>query len=120
MLLVQSQAYRQQYGFNLNPARIPREAGGGPSAMRARPDEVYASRRAPAMRAESCNCNFQVNEVVSTLEHKTKDVLVLLDACFSGNVESAPKMYAIRTATARLPIPSFASMCRPPWQETKP
>ena len=28
--------------------------------MRARPDEVYASRRAPAMRAESCNCNFQV------------------------------------------------------------
>ncbi len=100
--------------------RIPREAGGGPSAMRARPDEVYASRRAPAMRAESCNCNFQVNEVVSTLEHKTKDVLVLLDACFSGNVESAPKMYAIRTATARLPIPSFASMCRPPWQETKP
>ena len=29
--------------------------------MRARPDEVYTSRRAPAMRAESCNCNFQVN-----------------------------------------------------------
>ena len=29
--------------------------------MRARPDEVYAYRRAPAMRAESCNCNFQVN-----------------------------------------------------------
>jgi len=28
--------------------------------MRARPDEVYASRRAPAMRAESCNCDFQV------------------------------------------------------------
>ena len=28
--------------------------------MRDRPDEVYASRRAPAMRAESCNCNFQV------------------------------------------------------------
>jgi len=65
-------------GINLNPAvqasfhrknqgtvlfcGIPREAGGGPSAMRDRPDEVYASRRAPAMRAESCNCNFQVNE----------------------------------------------------------
>ena len=29
--------------------------------MRARPDEVYASRRAPAVRAESCNCNFQAN-----------------------------------------------------------
>ncbi len=28
--------------------------------MRDRPDEVYASRRAPALRAESCNCNFQV------------------------------------------------------------
>ena len=28
--------------------------------MSDRPDEVYASRRAPAMRAESCNCNFQV------------------------------------------------------------
>ena len=42
--------------------RIPRWSGGGPSAMRARPDEVYASRRAPAMRAGSCNCNFQVKE----------------------------------------------------------
>jgi len=58
-----SQAYRRQYGFNLNPARIPREAGGGPSAMRARPDEVYASRRAPAMRAESCSSNFQANSI---------------------------------------------------------
>ena len=47
--------------FNLNPARIPREAGRGPSAMRARPEEVYASRRAPAMWAESCSCNFQAN-----------------------------------------------------------
>jgi hypothetical protein len=27
--------------------------------MRARPEEVYASRRAPAMRVENCNCNFQ-------------------------------------------------------------
>ena len=36
----------------------------------------------------------RLNEVVTTLERKTKDVLVLLDACFSGNVESAPKMYA--------------------------
>ncbi len=33
--------------------------------MRDRPDEVYASRRASAMRAESCNCNFQVNEAGS-------------------------------------------------------
>ncbi|MEI7482885.1 MAG: caspase family protein [Elusimicrobiota bacterium] len=37
----------------------------------------------------------RLNEVVSALEHKTKDVLVLLDACFSGNVESAPKMYVM-------------------------
>ena len=36
----------------------------------------------------------RLNEIVSTLESKTKDVLVLLDACFSGNVKSAPKMYA--------------------------
>ncbi len=28
--------------------------------MRARPDEAYTSRRAPAVRAESCSCNFQV------------------------------------------------------------
>ena len=48
--------------FNLNPARIPREAGRGPSAMRAWPEEVYASRRAPAMRAESCNRNFQAKD----------------------------------------------------------
>ncbi len=31
--------------------------------MRARPDEVYASRRAPAMRAESCSSNFQANSI---------------------------------------------------------
>lgn len=37
----------------------------------------------------------RLNEIISTLEHKTRDVLVLLDACFSGNVESAPKMYAM-------------------------
>jgi len=37
----------------------------------------------------------RLNEIVSTLERRTKDVLVLLDACFSGNVESAPKMYAM-------------------------
>lgn len=37
----------------------------------------------------------RLNEVVSSLEHKTKDVLVLLDACFSGNVESAPRLYAM-------------------------
>ena len=64
--------------FNLNPARIPREAGRGPNAMRARPDEVRpgfrarhnyvsrpgrkASRRAPAMRAESCSSNFQAKD----------------------------------------------------------
>ena len=53
--------YGPRDNFNLNPARIPREAGGGPSTMRARPDEVYASQRAPAMRAESCSCNFQAN-----------------------------------------------------------
>ena len=43
---------------------IPREAGGGPSAMRARPDGVYASRRAPAMRAENCIGNFQAKHVL--------------------------------------------------------
>ena len=53
---------------------IPREAGGGPSAMRARPDEVYASRRAPAMRAENFNRSFQVKNPVNqsktfTCEH---------------------------------------------------
>ena len=53
--------YGPRDNFNLNPARIPSEAGGGPSTMRARPDEVYASQRAPAMRAESCSCNFQAN-----------------------------------------------------------
>lgn len=37
----------------------------------------------------------RLNEIVSTFERKTKDVLVLLDACFSGNVESAPKLYAV-------------------------
>lgn len=37
----------------------------------------------------------RLNEMVSALEHKTKDVLVLLDACFSGNIESAPKAYAM-------------------------
>ena len=42
--------------------RLPREAGRGPSAMRARPEEAYTSRRAPAMRAESCSGNFQVNK----------------------------------------------------------
>lgn len=43
---------------------IPREAGGGPSAMRAGPDGVYASRRAPAMRAENCIGNFQAKHVL--------------------------------------------------------
>jgi len=56
-------------GHNPNPAlrRIPREAGGGPSAMRARPDGVYASRRAPAMRAESCSSNFQAKGFLPVL-----------------------------------------------------
>ncbi len=48
----------------LNPnsaCGITREAGGGPSAMRARPDGVYASRRAPAMRAENFIRSFQAN-----------------------------------------------------------
>ena len=35
--------------FNLNPARIPREAGRGPSAMRARPERVYAARNGPTL-----------------------------------------------------------------------
>ena len=93
--------------FNPNSAGIPREAGGGPSAMRARPDGVrpgfrarhnyasrpgrkaggdfsakiaeagsrktamrfmrdYASRRAPAMRAENCSSNFQAKECLSS------------------------------------------------------
>jgi len=56
---VQNGSHRNNKGTDLS-CRIPREAGGGPSAMRAGPDEVYSSRRAPAMRAESCNCNFQV------------------------------------------------------------
>jgi len=41
------------------PRGIPREAGGGPSAMRARPDGLHASRRAPAMRAENRGSGFQ-------------------------------------------------------------
>ncbi|MBI4352217.1 MAG: caspase family protein [Elusimicrobia bacterium] len=36
----------------------------------------------------------RLNEIISPLEHKTKDVLVLLDACFSGNPLSAPKPLA--------------------------
>jgi len=51
-------------GHNPNSEGIPREAGGGPSAMRARPDGVYASRRAPAMRAENCIGNFQAKHVL--------------------------------------------------------
>ena len=47
--------------FNPNSAGIPREAGGGPSAMRARPDGANASRRAPAMRAEIFSRSFQAN-----------------------------------------------------------
>ena len=35
------------------------EAGSRKTAMRFMRD--HTSRRAPAMRAESCNCNFQVN-----------------------------------------------------------
>ncbi len=33
--------------------------------MRARPEEVYASRRAPAMRAENCKCNFQAKAMIA-------------------------------------------------------
>ena len=37
----------------------------------------------------------RLNEIISTLERKTRDVLVLLDACFSGNAESSPRMYTM-------------------------
>ncbi len=36
----------------------------------------------------------RLNEIVTALERGTKDVVVLLDACFSGNIESAPRVYA--------------------------
>ena len=49
----------------------------------------------------------RLNEMVSTLEGKTKDVLVLLDACFSGNVESAPKMYTMAQKGLGI-VPKFA------------
>ena len=44
---------------------ITREAGGGPSAMRARPDGVYATRRAPAMRAENFIRSFLAKKYTS-------------------------------------------------------
>lgn len=44
---------------------ITREAGGGPSAMRARPGGVYATRRAPAMRAENFIRSFLAKKYTS-------------------------------------------------------
>lgn len=51
---VESDSHCENQGTELS-CGIPRAAGGGSSAMRAIPDEAYASRRAPAMRVENLN-----------------------------------------------------------------
>ncbi|MBI4351916.1 MAG: hypothetical protein HY550_10780, partial [Elusimicrobia bacterium] len=85
--------------------RIPREAGGGPSAMRARPDGVYSSRRAPAMRAESCNCNFQV-----------KCGRIRADETWSGRVTVADYLIIERGArVTALPGTEIDFTRREPW-----
>ena len=72
--------------------------------MRARPDEVYSSRRAPAMRAESCNCNFQVNTSVLMgflIKSSTLDSILIMSAVawLNGWYKRTDGKSAIRVGT---------------------